>query len=529
MWFCLFTSLSIITSCYRSDNNDDTIDYKESYGNDDTSELINLGIDIYKTYQVIDGFGASDCMCGNYVGRDWTDSERSDIADLLFSQKIYGNQPEGIGLSMWRSNLGAGSANPGVESDIAGQFRKAECYLQKNGAYDWSLCAGQRYFMQAAKQRGCNNFVLFSLSPPIWYTKNGKSYSSSGYYANLKNDYYDKTTDYFAKVASHYKQLGYNISLISPVNETQFKWDTNKQEGTSWTNSEIARLCRSLDKSLTKEGLDTKILLSEAGSYKYLYESSLVNHSNQIKDFFNSSSLNYIGNLEHIAKIITGHSYWTDSNLAEIRSVRTKLHSIASSYGLATYQSEWSMLGAGYNGPHYVPYEDANDMDIAMILSQVIYGDLVYAYTTSWCFWTAMNMERYGQKDRFMLISLVPSDGKYGHIVNSGTHAARKTLWVLGNYSRFIRPGYKRVSISSGIDNDCYGTAFISPDAETLVVVMTNFKKTIQKFNPKIKDFKATSVKKYVTSESANLMKVDSDQDILKVPAKSVTTFVFSK
>ncbi|MDE6337614.1 MAG: hypothetical protein K2L34_13705, partial [Muribaculaceae bacterium] len=66
-----------------------------------------------KTYQEMEGFGASDCWLPNQIGQYWVDN-RNEIAQLLFSQNISAaGQPNGIGLSMWRVNLGAGSAEQG--------------------------------------------------------------------------------------------------------------------------------------------------------------------------------------------------------------------------------------------------------------------------------------------------------------------------------------------------------------------------------------------------------------------------------
>ena len=58
-----------------------------------------------------------------------------------------------------------------------------------------------------------------------------------------------------------------------------------------------------------------------------------------------------------------------------------------------------------------------------------------------------MDVSRWGHKNRFLLISLVPAGGEYGDIEQEGSYQATATLWVLGNYSRFIRPGYRRITL----------------------------------------------------------------------------------
>jgi hypothetical protein len=96
------------------------------------------------------GFGASDCWTPAYIGKYWT-SGRDRISELLFSSEIVDGQPKGIGLSMWRVNLGGGSAEQGDESGIVDKSRRAESYLTDNLSLDWTHCEGQRYFMSSAK------------------------------------------------------------------------------------------------------------------------------------------------------------------------------------------------------------------------------------------------------------------------------------------------------------------------------------------------------------------------------------------
>ena len=98
-------------------------------------------------------------MC-QFVGL-WPDKSRNQVADWLFSMEEDANgKPKGIGLSLWRFNIGAGSA---AQNNISDDWRKTEGFLQDDMTYDWSRQAGQKWFMQAAKERG----VASSLVLPI--------------------------------------------------------------------------------------------------------------------------------------------------------------------------------------------------------------------------------------------------------------------------------------------------------------------------------------------------------------------------
>ena len=67
-------------------------------------------------YQTIADFGSSDCWTADFVGKYFSDAEKEKSAKWLFSQEMDADgNPEGIGLSMWRVNLGAGSAEQGSQ------------------------------------------------------------------------------------------------------------------------------------------------------------------------------------------------------------------------------------------------------------------------------------------------------------------------------------------------------------------------------------------------------------------------------
>lgn len=93
-----------------------------------------------------------------------------------------------------------------------------------------------------------------------------------------------------------------------------------------------------------------------------------------------------------------------------------RLAQAAENYGVSLWQSEWSMLGDGYNSSEFKGFRAATEMDIALYMSKVIHNDLTVAGVSSWSFWTSMDVARWGHKNRFLLVSLVPADGIFGDI-----------------------------------------------------------------------------------------------------------------
>lgn len=478
------------------------------------------------TYQEIEGFGASDCWLPNTIGQYWT-SNRQDIATLLFSQKISGDQPRGIGLSMWRVNLGGGTAEQGDAGGIDLNSR-AEAYLQANGSWDWTKCAGQRYFMEQARNNGVEKFILFSNTPLVQFTKNGKGYSASGAYANLKDDCYGAFADYMAEVASHYISDGYNVTHISPVNEPQYDWNGTNQEGSGWQNKEVARLTRELDRALTEKSLpNVGISVGEAGHYVSMYSGNS-QRENTINAFFDPSSDAYIGDLKHVGNLICGHSYWTFSNWADMRDVRSKLKRAADAKGLRVWQTEWSMLD---KEPEDLggSYDDVSEFDIAQYMSRIIHNDLTVAGVTSWSYWTAMSVERYSQKNRFELIKTTPAGGNYSDDFKvGGNFEATHNLWVLGNYSLFVRPGYKRCDLALSETKDFFGSAYIAPDNSKLVMVITNYSKERGASIDMAAPEGTKAIYRYTTTNTKHLqMDRFNIADKVFVDPASVTTVVY--
>ena len=91
-----------------------------------------------ETHQTLRGFGASDAWSTQFVGKHWPAAKKNQIADWLFSRETGPEgQPQGIGLSVWRFNIGAGSAAQGAGSAAQGAgsgirdpWRRSEGFLK---------------------------------------------------------------------------------------------------------------------------------------------------------------------------------------------------------------------------------------------------------------------------------------------------------------------------------------------------------------------------------------------------------------
>ncbi len=143
-------------------------------------EKLNLNINLNDIKQTIHSFGASDSWTCKFIGKWADETKKNKIADLLFSlDTLADGSPKGIGLSLWRFNIGAGSFEQGDTSNIATDWRREECFLNADGSYNWNKQAGQQWFLKAAQQRGVPYTLGFAVSPPVSLTKNGKAFNGT--------------------------------------------------------------------------------------------------------------------------------------------------------------------------------------------------------------------------------------------------------------------------------------------------------------------------------------------------------------
>jgi O-glycosyl hydrolase len=476
-----------------------------------------LTIDPARTYQTIAHFGASDAWSCQFVGQ-WPDAKKNAIADLLFSRDtLASGQPKGIGLSIWRFNIGAGTAEQGAGSGIGDEWRRAESFLNNDGTYDWNKQAGQLWFLQAAKQRGVTSFLAFPNSPPVQYTLNGKGYASNKV-PNLSAEKFDQYGQFMAAVVAGVRtRTGITFDYISPVNEPQWDWSDGGQEGTPFYNNQIAGITRSLSKALTDKQLPTKISIAEAGQIDFLYgDNGRQGKGTQISAFFDKTSADYLGNLANLTSAISYHSYFTTSPYSAAVTKRQQVAATTAGLSnLGIWMSEYCILGD--NGGEINGSGKDLGIDPAVYIAKVIHNDLVNANASAWHWWLAITP--YNYKDGLIYIDKNKTDGSY---------QPAKMLWAMGNFSRFVRPGAVRVHTTLSQDNNgLLASAYRNTDGQ-LVMVIINSNPESQTVATTLASGKLTSLTTYTTSATADLSRsrIAASANSLTIPGKSVVTLV---
>jgi O-glycosyl hydrolase len=507
----LIVPVMILGSCSRNDSSAPVV----------TEETPVVTIHVTERKQTIRNFGGSDAWACQYIGQ-WPDDKRNQVADWLFSTEDDANgQPKGIGLSLWRFNIGAGSA---AQDNISDEWRRAEGFLKSDMTYDWSKQAGQQWFLQAAKQRGTAQFVGFVNSPPVQLTRNGKAFSSDGEHANISPSHYVDYTVFLAAVVKHFQEQGIVLNYLSPFNEPQWDWTGNNQEGSPYTNEEVYTITKKLDSVITAQSLSTKIQLAEAAKMNYLYElADRPTRGNQIEDFFLQSSPRYVGNFPNVDRVISAHSYFTSAPMETMVQVRKAVSEKTkqASVPLEFWQSEYCILGDQEEIPG--GGKDTG-MTTALYVARLIHHDLTVANASAWHWWTSLSA--YDYKDGLVYVEKNKANG----VIEDS-----KLLWAFGNYSRFIRPGAVRVGISSA-DTDINNTkglmisSYLQEDIGRLVTVAINYSNTDASVKIALDSNAVTSFKPYITSgkngEDLKPLPVVSSDDVIVIPKKSVVTFV---
>lgn len=500
------------------------------------AQTVHYRIQTDQPRQTIDCFSASDGWSMQHIGL-WSPDVQNQAADWLFStENDSKGQPKGIGLSLWRFNVGAGSQEQGDASQIGSRWTRGECFLNADGTYNWNKQQGQRNFLRLAKERGVNRFLAFLNSAPVYYTQNGLATNTGrdGTF-NLRPECYDDFVRYMADVIEGVeKHDGIKFNYICPFNEPDghWNWIGPKQEGTPATNREIARTAKLLSKEFVKRGIDTQILVSESSDYRCMFATHETDWQRgyQIQTFFNPDSTEtYLGDTPNVPRMMAGHSYWTNTPLSDLRNYRIQLRDTLDKFGVDFWQTEVCIMGNDEEiggGGGFDP-----TMKTALYVARVIHHDLVYANARSWQWWRAA-----GDDYKDGLIRYHSNED-----LTDGSVSDSKLLWALGNYSRFIRPGAVRMAIeakdASGKiipegDTDQKGlmcSAYKNTDGKWAIVVI-NYANDDKQFAFDLDAPGVTAWQPYRTSDAANesLLPLPAlpKEKTAVIPARSIVTFV---
>ncbi len=447
-------------------------------------------------YQTWESFGTSAAWWAQYVGgwdepyREGELPVREQIAQYLFSRE------NGIGLTCYRYNLGAGSADS-KKGTIWQTPRRAQSFIGVDGNYNWNKDRHAVWMLDRAVELGVEEVVLFCNSPLESLTINGLAHmSENGVKTNIKEENYDDFAAYCFDVAEHFIEEGYPVKFISPINEPQWDW-YNGQEGCHYETEQLVDVLRAFVVELEKREALKGVEISgpESGEWK-----------GKTIEYFKAIMKDEV--LGEYFDALDCHSYWSDAT--DKKAIRRWLDIYYPKLKLR--MSEWCEM---VNGKDYT-------MDSAFNMADEIVEDMTILNVISWQNWVGVADGDY--RDGLVYVN-----------IDKKACRAAKRLWGYGNYTRYIRRGFVRVDISTEDTAlaELTPVAFTGKDedgAEKLVIVMIN-RGGEKEFNLDIdtaKQYSSYSV--HTTSEEYDLEQTDSGEfnksTVITLDAESIVTLV---
>lgn len=473
---------------------------------------LKLTISDDKNAETLDGFGASACWWSQVAG----DSEYAqETAKLLYSK-------DGLGLNIYRYNIGAGSADIS-EATITDPWRRTESFYVFNEEtgefeYDFTRDAAAQRYLDICLSYGCiDTVVLFANSPHYSMTLNGKTCGNEEWWvSNISQDKYDDYAEYLVTVAEYFINKGVPVKYISPINEPNWSWGVEGvnqgQEGCFYNSEDIYGVYKAVIKKIKEKNLDIKLTGPESGEIGFrLYE--------WFEYLYNDDEIRpYLGTLSY-------HSYWSDE------SVNNKI-------GLGEWikenvdevpveMSEWCHLPC--NSP-------IDSIDGALLQARVMANDLNFSNVNSWSAWVGVNGIGIGDDDREY------SDGLLAANQDFSEYKVAMRYYAVAHFSKFIPQGSTKMSTKKNINDiiktkepledgtiktsDRYivnSVSYRTPDGKIVTIIVNEGAQRNVKFK-----VKADSMTVYATTQEKQLEQTyQGEVTKIALAEKSITTVVF--
>ena len=379
-------------------------------------------------------------------------------------------QDKGIGLSIVRNIIGDGGD---WGEPIDGPTPSIE---PQEGVWNWSGDEDQIWLMNEAKKRGGGLFVSTAWSPPAWM-KTNNSVIRGG---ELRTDKYQAFADYLASYVRGYNEHhDIDIYEISPANEPDLSTDYSS---CFWTGSQLRDFIKNyLTPTLKREGVDVRVIIPETMNFDEDYALDTLN------DFEAAQGVD----------IVASHAY----------DFKARRFPVATSQQKTLWQTEVSNIG----------FNDGS-IDDGLKYARLLHDHLSVTGVNAWFFW--------------WLISYKEGEALIHLDTELKTFTAFKRLYAIGNYSRFVRPGYVRINTDTNPVSNVYVTAYKDKTSGRFAIVAINDGNEEQTIRLGLDEFPGLSgVIPYRTSDAEDLAKlgeipVSNGAFFATLKARSVTSFV---
>lgn len=452
---------------------------------------MNITLDYNKTYQTYENIGASGAWWAQIVGGwEHTDSEsgisvRDRISELLFSKE------NGIGMQVFRYNIGAGSKHSG-KGRYSEPARSTECFETAPKEYDWNRDANAVYMMKQAVKDGADEVIFFVNSPIERLTKNGMAHADEGkiFRENISEENYREFAEYCLDVTEHFVSEGVPVRYLSPVNEPIWIWNGG-QEGCHYKPKSVRKVFRVFTDEIEKRPKLKKLRLSgaESGDLRWFNKSYT---RELLKD---KKVRSYLDAVDVHSYCLPAPLPFMNDRTAFIKRFRKWMDKKYP--GMPVKMSEWCHMQGGRD----------KTMNSALVTAKTMYEDFSLLNVTSWQHWIAVSEVDY-------------CDGLIYINLGDKTFETTKRLYVTGNFSKYIPSGAVRIEARCD-DKELMLLAFRKDEKNYIIVI--NPADSAKNVSLPTKN----QVLLAVTDENTDLTEATVDSACIEITPKSVNTLIF--
>ncbi|MHB8190922.1 MAG: glycoside hydrolase [Ferrimicrobium sp.] len=367
-------------------------------------------------------------------------SVRHEVGALLYSSR-------GLDLSQFRFNLGGGGVG------VSTPWKAPPSFYLPNGSFNFRNNPSAVYFLEQAKRMGVKDLVGFVNSAPVQFTSNHRNCGGR----LIASDIPAYAHTLAEEVRGLSTTFGVRLAYLSPMNEPAGSQAACRQEGMAVPVSERGPLIVALYQQLQALAPWCKIIADESSFVR--------------EQFLGQAPIwtSYPGVKKDLSALAF-HGYDFPS-----RPTLRKVASFSHQVQLPVWATEICCYDGGSFGYQYDP-----TMNSGMWLANTIYNDLMVANASVFDWWIALSPDSgcnpevdprcyggvnvLGRNDGLIYFDLSGA--------TNGDHRLYRTkrYFVLGNFSRYLRPGAELFKVATS-DRRIAAIAAIKGTTETVVVI----------------------------------------------------------
>ncbi|KAL2173425.1 glycoside hydrolase family 30 protein [Thermothelomyces heterothallicus CBS 202.75] len=383
-----------------------------------------LTVDLSTTYQRIDGFGTSEAFQRAVQMSRLPEEGQRRALDVLFSTT------NGAGLSILRNGIGS---SPDMSSDHMVSIAPKTPGSPNNPLiYSWDGSDNKQLWVsqEAVHTYGVRTIYADAWSAPGYMKTNGND-ANGGTLCGLSGaqcasgDWRQAYADYLTKYVEFYQESNVTVTHLGFINEPEL---TTSYASMRFSASQAAEFIRILYPTIQKSNLTYKPTIACCDAEGWNSQAGMLGALSSVNSMFG---------------LVTAHAYTSQP-----------------SFPMNTPHPVWMTEAADLQGAWTSAWYSYGGAGEGWTWANNVYNAIVNGNASAYLYWIGAQT---GNTNSHMV-----------HIdANAGTVEPSKRLWALGQWSRFVRPGARRVAVS-GASGSLRTAAFRNEDGSVAVVVINS-------------------------------------------------------